>query len=115
MAATYVQVRGFNQLGTIDYNPIVPALGPGRRPLDIDGRAGTSASVLQYTSFGETWYKGTLSASKRLSHNYQFLASYTLSKAEDTSTDFTSGFLPQNNGRGRNPADFQRVADSVRS
>ena len=108
MAATYVQVRGFNQLGTIDYNPIVPALGPGRRPLDIDGRAGTSASVLQYTSFGETWYKGVvLSASKRLSHNYQFLASYTLSKAEDTSTDFTSGFLPQNNGRGRNPADFQ--------
>ena len=61
-----------------------------------------------YTSFGETWYKGVvLSASKRLSHHYQFLASYTLSKAEDTSTDFTSGFLPQNNGRGRNPADFQ--------
>ena len=58
LTANYVFVRGFNQLGTIDYNPIVPALGAGRRPLDVDGRAGTSASVLQYTSFGRTWYNG---------------------------------------------------------
>jgi hypothetical protein len=102
--ANYVFARGFNQLGTIDYNPVVPALGAGRRPLDVDGRAGTSASVLQYTSFGRTWYSGmTLSAARRLADHYEFLASYTLSKAEDNSTDFPSAFLPQNNGLGRDP------------
>ena len=97
-------VRGHRQLGTIDYNPVVPALGAGRRPNDINGVAGTSASILQYTSFGETWYKGlTLSLNKRLSNNFQFLVSYTLSKAEDTSTDFQSAFIVQNNGLGRDP------------
>jgi Carboxypeptidase regulatory-like domain len=104
MTANYVFARGFNQLGSIDYNPVVPSLGPGRRPLDVDGRAGTSASVLQYTSFGRTWYSGlALSAAKRFADHYEFLASYTLSKAEDDSTDFPSGFLPQDNGRGRDP------------
>ena len=58
LAANFIHVRGRHQLGTIDYNPIVPSLGPGRRPNDVDGRAGTSASVLQYTSFGESWYRG---------------------------------------------------------
>lgn len=97
-----VWVRGKEQIGTVDYNPVVPALGPGRRPNDVNGVAGTSASVLQYTSFGESWYKGlTVSLSKRFSRGYQFLVSYTLSKAEDTSTDFQSAFIPQDNGRGR--------------
>lgn len=113
LAANVVYVRGFNQLGTIDYNPVVPALGaiPGvgfvRRPEDVNGRPGTSASILQYTSYGETWYKGlTLSLTKRFSDRYQFLASYTLSEAEDNSTDFQSAFIPQNNGAGRNDADL---------
>jgi Carboxypeptidase regulatory-like domain/TonB dependent receptor-like, beta-barrel/TonB-dependent Receptor Plug Domain len=102
-----VYARGFDQLGTIDYNPIVPALGTGRRPEDVGGRAGTSASILQYTSFGETWYRGlTLAANKRFADRYQLMASYTLSKAEDTSTDFQSAFVPQDNGRGRNPQDL---------
>jgi len=106
LAANFVYVRGKNQLGTIDYNPVVPALGAGRRPNDVGGRAGTSASILQYTSFGETWYKGmTVSLNKRLRNHYQFMASYTLSKAEDNSTDFQSAFIVQDNGRGRNPAD----------
>jgi hypothetical protein len=105
-AANFIWVRGKDQVGTIDYNPVVPSLGAGRRPNDVNGVAGTSASVLQYTSFGETWYRGlTLSLSKRLSHNYQFLLSYTLSKAEDNSTDFQSAFIPQQNGLGRNPSD----------
>ena len=43
---------------TLDYNPLVPSLGPNRRPADVNGVPGTSASVLQYTSFGETWYRG---------------------------------------------------------
>src|SRR5262249_24468340 len=40
---------------------------------------------------------------KRMSHRYEFLLSYTLGKAEDTSTDFQSAFIPQDNGRGRDP------------
>ena len=106
VSANFVYARGFSQLGTIDYNPIVPALGAGRRPEDVEGRAGTSASILQYTSFGETWYRGlTVAATKRLTDRYQFLASYTLSNAEDNSTDFQSAFIPENNGVGRNRQD----------
>ncbi len=105
LAANVVYFRGKHQVGTIDYNPIVPALGAGRRPNDVGGVAGTSASVLQYTSYGDTWYKGlTVSLNKRLSSNYQFLVSYTLSKAEDNSTDFQSAFIPETNGLGRDPA-----------
>jgi carboxypeptidase family protein/TonB-dependent receptor-like protein len=105
VAANVVRVRGRYQLGAIDYNPILASLGPGRRPNDIESRAGTSASVLQYTSFGESWYRGlTISVSQRFVASHQFLVSYTLSKAEDTSTDFQTAFLPENNGAGRNPA-----------
>ncbi|HEX5108749.1 MAG TPA: carboxypeptidase regulatory-like domain-containing protein [Vicinamibacterales bacterium] len=113
-----VYVRGFHLPGTLDYNPVLGAtLGPGRRPNDLPCSAnpaavcvngaipGTSASVLQYTSFGESWYQGlTVALSKRFDRNYQFLLSYTLSKAEDTSTDFQTNFLPQNSGFGRDPA-----------
>jgi hypothetical protein len=106
VSATVVLARGFDRLGTIDYNPVVPALGPGRRPLDVNGVAGTSASVLQYTSFGETWYRGlTLSLDSTPRAGAAVRVSYTWSKAEDTTTDFQSAFLPQNNGRGRDPAD----------
>jgi hypothetical protein len=105
LAANFIHVNGRHQLTTIDYNPIVPSLGPGRRPNDIDGRAGTSASVLQYTSYGESWYRGvTVSLTQRFSGHHQLLVSYTVSKAEDTSTDFQSAFLPEANGVGRNPA-----------
>jgi len=105
-AAHVIYVRGFNQLGTIDYNPIVSTVGGPRRPADINGVPRTSASVLQYTSFGETWYRGlTLSLLRRLSAGTQVAANYTLSQSEDNSTDFQSAFLPQNNGRGRDPLD----------
>lgn len=107
-SANFVYARGFNQIGTIDYNPVVPALLPARaRPLDIAGIPNSSSSVLQYTSFGETWYRGlTLAVTKRFSERSQFLGSYTVSKAEDNSTDFQSAFIPQTNGRGRNPDDI---------
>jgi hypothetical protein len=119
LSVNAVYLRGFNMPGTIDYNPVLPArLGASRRPNDLPcsanpaatcvngGIAGTSASVLQYTSFGESWYKGlTVALHKRLSHRYQLLVSYTVSKAEDTSTDFQSNFVPQNSGFGRNPED----------
>jgi carboxypeptidase family protein/TonB-dependent receptor-like protein len=104
LSASAVYARGHNQVGTIDYNPIVPSLGANRRPLDVNGVAGTSASVLQYTSFGETWYRGlVLAFDRRYRDRYQINTSYTWSKAEDTSTDFQSAFMPQQNGRGRDP------------
>jgi outer membrane receptor for Fe3+-dicitrate len=62
--------------------------------------------MIQPTSYGETWYKGvTVEVKKRLGRGYQFMGSYTLSKAEDSSTDFQTAFIAQNNGNGRNPAD----------
>ncbi len=114
-----VLVRGYNQPGTIDYNPVLPAtLGPSRRPNDLPcsanpaatcvngGIPGTSASILQYTSFARTWYEGlTFALARRPSERYQLLVSYTLSKAEDNSTDYQSNFIVQNNGLGRNPND----------
>ncbi len=103
VSADLLYVHGEKQLGTIDYNPIINPAN-GHRPNDVNGTPGTSASILQYTSFGETWYKGlTLSLNKRLSNRLQFLVSYTLSKAEDNSTDFQSAFIPQSNGQGRDP------------
>ena len=107
ISVTATRVRGFNLVGTVDLNPVVLALGPGRRPEDVNGIAGTSASILQYTSFGETWYRALLASwRKRLGADGQLLASYTLSTAEDTATDFQSAFIVQNNGRGRNRADL---------
>jgi hypothetical protein len=104
LSAVFLYVRGFNQIGTIDYNPLMPGLGPGRRPEDAGGRAGTSASILQYTSYGETWYRGlTVSVRKRFGDRSQFLAGYVMSEAEDNSSDFQSAFLPQSNGAGRDP------------
>ena len=37
--ANFAYVRGHQQLGTIDYNPVVPSLGAGRRPNDRNGIA----------------------------------------------------------------------------
>lgn len=107
LAADFMYVRGFKQPTTLDYNPLVPALGANRRPSDINGIPGSSASVLQYTSFGETWYRGvTLAASRRFRDRHQLLVGYTLSRAEDNGTDFQSEFIAQDSGRGRNPADL---------
>jgi len=118
LAVNAVYARGFHQPSTLDYNPILPArLGPGRRPNDVPclgappacvngGIPGSSTSVLEFAPIGESWYKAlTVELNKRLSRRHQFVASYTLSKAEDTATDFQTAFLPQNNGFGRNPAD----------
>jgi hypothetical protein len=47
----------------------------------------------------------TVSLNKRFTQGSQVLVSYTLSKAEDTSTDFQGAAVVQDQGRGRNPAD----------
>jgi len=105
MSAAFVYVRGFDQVGLIDYNPVI-GRAPNGRPLRVldGGVPGTSAELEQLTSWGESWYRGlTVSVGKRFDGRSQFLASYTLSKAEDTTTDYAfSG--PQNVGYGRDPA-----------
>jgi hypothetical protein len=110
VSADVTMVRGHHFVGTIDYNPITPAAGANRRPEDaiVNGVAVpfTSASILQYTTFGESWYRGlAVSLERRLHNRAQWLVSYTWSKAEDTSTDYQNAFLPQDTGRGRNPDD----------
>ena len=107
LSGDFVYIRGFKQPSTLDYNPLVPSLGTGRRPADVGGVPGTSASVLQYTSFGETWYKGlTVALSRRFGDRHQFMVSYTWSEAEDNGTDFQSEFIAQDSGRGRDPANL---------
>ena len=106
LATSYVYARGFNQLGTIDYNPLMPSLGAGRRPLDIGGVPGTSSSVLQYTGFGETWYHGLLvSATKRFSEGWGCWPATRCRRRPTLPRTSRATFLPQENGRGRNPDD----------
>jgi hypothetical protein len=98
-----VATHGNRYVSAIDYNPLVSSLGAGRRPADVSGIAGTSASILQYTPWGQSWYRGLLvSATKRLSRGSQGMLSYTLSKAEDSISDFISN-PPQDQGYGRDP------------
>jgi hypothetical protein len=106
LRADAVVVNGRGQIGLVDYNPLVPALGPGRRPEDVNGVAGTSASVLQYTSFATTRYRGALlSIEKGQTERWQSLVSYTLSTTRDSGSDYVE--RPSHNGRGRNPAELR--------
>ena len=111
VGAAFILARGFGDIAVLDFNPYLPDLGPFRRPLDLVDPvtgvavAGSSASVLQSTSWAQTWYKGLALTLTRRVRRYEVAASYTLSKAEDMATDFTSAFLPDYVGRGRNPAD----------
>jgi hypothetical protein len=105
VSADFIAVNGHAQIALVDYNPLVPALGTGRRPADVNGIAGTSASVLQYTSFAKTRYRGLLaSVEKRFDGRWQFLASYTLGKTNDNGSDYVE--RPSDNGLGRNPNDL---------
>ena len=104
IAASFVRVNASHQIGSLNYNPLVPSLGPGRRPNDIAGIPGSSAEVFQFTDFGRSWYRGLLlSLRRRLTDRVDFMASYTLSKAEDDSSAYI-GYV-ESNGEGRNPAD----------
>lgn len=111
VTGSVVYARGFNYPGTLDYNPLVAELGPNRRPLDAVDPAtgqpipGSSASVIQFTSYGQSWYKGlTLALTRRGAGGHQLSLAYTLSKAEDLFRDHVDT-VPQSQGRGRNPAD----------
>jgi hypothetical protein len=102
-----VAVRGRDQIGIVDLNPLLPALGPGRRPNDADGVRGTSASVNQFTNYGESTYRAlAVSLRKRMSRGFELLGSYTLSKAEDMGSDmFGQANSAEDPGRGRDPSD----------
>ena len=116
VSANFIWVRGKEQVGTIDYNPVVPALGAGRRPERRQRRRrhlglGPPVHLVRRDLVPRA---GRVSLTKRFSNDYQFMVSYTLSKAEDNSTDFQSAFIPQNNGRGRNPSDRTGLAARLR-
>ena len=105
LSASGVGAIGRRYVSAIDYNPTVPALGLGRRPQDINNIPGTSASVLQYTPWGESWYQGLLLSSiVRPIRGTELTVAYTLSRADDTITDFINN-PAQNQGRGPNPDD----------
>jgi hypothetical protein len=105
LSASLVQVRSEHQIGSLNYNPLVPALGPGRRPNDIAGIAGSSAEVFQFTDFGRARYRGLLvSLRHRLNRGSDFMASYTLSEAEDNSSVYLGHV--ESTGAGRNPDDL---------
>lgn len=104
LSADVVYARGRNQLGALEYNPLVPALGPGRRPNDVGGFPGTSTNASQFTDFGETWYRGLLlSATRRFGDRGDLRVAYTWSSAEDNASRYAAQV--DDNGRGRNPAD----------
>ena len=106
LAVDLLWVRGKRQIGPIDYNPTVPELGARRRPNDIGGIAGTSASITQLTNYGESWYKGLTLSLRRRSAHLEAQVAYTLSKADDLGSDVIA--FPnqaEDPGRGRDPAD----------
>lgn len=100
-------VRGRGLIGNVDYNPLVPGLGPGRRPNDREGQAGTSSSVNQFLNYGEGWYRAlVLSLHKRMGHGFEAQASYTLADADDTVSDLVGQVnVTEDPGSGRNPRD----------
>ncbi len=105
MSASAAIANGRRYVSSIDYNPIVTSLGAGRRPGDVNGVAGSSASILQYTPWGSSWYKALLlTAAMRPAAESQVNISYTLAKAEDTISDFINN-PAQTQGRGPNPDD----------
>ncbi len=102
-SASGIAAVGSRYVSGIDYNPTLPDLGPGRRPADVNGVAGTSATMLQYTPWGGSWYRALLlSSTARPRGGTEVRFAYTLSKAEDSISDFI-GNPPQNQGRGPNP------------
>jgi hypothetical protein len=104
-----IAVRGDDQIGIVDYNPLLPALGPGRRPNDVAGLAGTSASVNQFTNYGESSYHGlAVSLRKRVGRAFEGAVSYTLSDAEDMGSDmFGQSNVAEDPGLGRDPSDVE--------
>jgi Carboxypeptidase regulatory-like domain/TonB dependent receptor len=76
LSADYVHVRGYHMARPHDHN--APDRITGIRPLPAYGK------IYTYETSGDTWYDALqASVEKRLSHRFQFLASYTLSKTLD--------------------------------
>ena len=76
LSADYVHVRGYHMARPHDHN--APDRITGIRPLPDYGK------IYTYQTSGDTWYDALqASVEKRLSHRFQFLASYTLSKTLD--------------------------------
>ncbi len=103
----FVDVEGRHQIGIVDYNPLMRALGAGRRPNDLSGQPGTSASVNQFANYGSSRYRGLAAGLQaRIAERFEATVSYTLSMAEDEGSDmFGQSNVAEDPGLGRDPAD----------
>ena len=117
LSANFVYVA---RLQPARHDRLQPGRARARRraadPLDVDGRAGTSASVLQYTSFGETWYNG-LTCSRRQAIQQPVSISRQLHAVEGGRQ--LHGFPERVHSAGQRPRPRseqpERAADRVRS
>ena len=85
-------------------------------PTTSNGVAGTSASVLQYTDFGETWYKGlTVSLSKRMSRRHRVPALVHARQGRGQLHRLPERLHPAGQRAGPQPAGPDRAAARLRS
>jgi hypothetical protein len=91
-----VPVRNFN---TSTSNSLTPGLAPcGGAAIVTCFAQPLLLQTDQYSSKGSAIYEGAiLELKKSFSSHFSLMASYTLSKAFDTTTDFNSDFGPQDN------------------
>ena len=113
--ADYLFTRGIHLLRTRNINLVPPLSGPDGRamfgPERIDPRF--DAIYLLESSAASTYHGLTLSLNKRLSNEFELLASYTLSKVIDDASDFDE--QPQNpyNLRGERALSRQDVRNRL--
>jgi outer membrane receptor protein involved in Fe transport len=94
--ANYLFTRGIHLSRTRNINLLPPLTGPNGRALFGPGRLDSRLDAIDQleTSAASTYHGLTLSMNKRLSDEFELMASYTFSKAIDDASDFDE--QPQN-------------------
>jgi hypothetical protein len=94
--ADYLFTRGIHLLRTRNVNLLPPVLGPSGRALFGPGRIDSLFDSIYSleSSAKSTYHGGTLSINKRLSDEFELMASYTFAKTIDDASDFDE--QPQN-------------------
>ena len=94
--ADYLFTRGIHLLRTRNINLLPPLAGPGGRALFGTGRVESQFDAIDLleSSSASTYHGLTLSVNKRLSDEFELMASYTFSKTIDDASDIDE--QPQN-------------------
>ena len=94
--ADYLFTRGIHLLRTRNINLLPPLTGSGGRALFGAGRVESQFDAIDLleSSAASTYHGLTLSVNKRLSDEFELMASYTFSKTIDDASDFDE--QPQN-------------------